>query len=241
MMQQPDQGTSAMQNYQFLVSQGMDPQDAMGRAFSGGVTVNTGETQTEYEKARGKGLAERMQGIQTDATSALSALTSLDVMEQAMSDPGFYSGAGGDNALLLKRVGKTLGFDVDGIDSMETFNAQSKSAALDVMGGSLGTGFSNADRDFVLDQVPNLSNTPEGNRTLIEVQRRIQQRKIDISQMARQFEAENGTLLGFDQVLAQWAAQNPVFDPGFMQGLSAAPQAAPTVRIYNPETGGFND
>lgn len=240
-LQRPDQGTAAMQNYQFLVSQGLDPKDAMEQAFSGGVTVNTGQTQTEYQKARGKGLAERMQSIQTDAVAAQSALTSLNVMDQAMSDPGFYSGAGGENALLLKRVGKTLGFDADGIDSMETFNAQSKAAALDVMGGSLGTGFSNADRDFVIDQVPNLSNTPEGNRALIEAQRRLQQRKIDIAQMARRYEAENNTLLGFDQELAQWAEQNPVFDPGFLHGLSAASEAAPTVRTYNPQTGTFDD
>jgi hypothetical protein len=35
--------TSAMQNYEYLISQGVSPEDAMGRAFSGGVTVNTGD------------------------------------------------------------------------------------------------------------------------------------------------------------------------------------------------------
>lgn len=35
--------TSAMQNYEFLVSQGIDPQTALQRAFSGGVNVNVGE------------------------------------------------------------------------------------------------------------------------------------------------------------------------------------------------------
>lgn len=34
--------TSGMQNYDFLISQGVSPQDAAARAFSGGVTVNTG-------------------------------------------------------------------------------------------------------------------------------------------------------------------------------------------------------
>lgn len=42
---QPQQAdpTSGMRNYQFLISQGMDPKEAMDRAFSGGVTVNTGD------------------------------------------------------------------------------------------------------------------------------------------------------------------------------------------------------
>ncbi len=34
--------TSGMQNYQFLLSQGVSPEDAMARAFSGGTTVNVG-------------------------------------------------------------------------------------------------------------------------------------------------------------------------------------------------------
>lgn len=38
---QADQ-TAAQQNYEFLVSQGVDPQTAMDRAFSGGTTVNVG-------------------------------------------------------------------------------------------------------------------------------------------------------------------------------------------------------
>jgi hypothetical protein len=38
--------TSNMQNYNFLISQGMDPQTAMGRAFSGGTTINTGDVGT---------------------------------------------------------------------------------------------------------------------------------------------------------------------------------------------------
>mgnify|MGYP003650925659 FL=1 len=38
--------TSAMQNYDFLIAQGMDPQTAMGRAFSGGTTINTGDVGT---------------------------------------------------------------------------------------------------------------------------------------------------------------------------------------------------
>lgn len=37
--QQPDQ-TSAMQNYNYLISQGVSPEEALQRAFSGGTTIN---------------------------------------------------------------------------------------------------------------------------------------------------------------------------------------------------------
>tara|TARA_R110002153_G_scaffold152569_2_gene304186 strand:+ start:570 stop:1676 length:1107 start_codon:yes stop_codon:yes gene_type:complete len=39
---QPDQ-TTAMQNYQFLLTQGADPADALQRAFGNGVSTNTGD------------------------------------------------------------------------------------------------------------------------------------------------------------------------------------------------------
>ena len=42
----PAKQTSAMQNYEFLISQGMDPKTATERAFSGGTTINTGDVGT---------------------------------------------------------------------------------------------------------------------------------------------------------------------------------------------------
>ena len=95
---------------------------------------------------------------------------------------------------------------------MEAFNSQAKAAALDAMGGSLGAGFSNADRDFVEGQVANLENTPEGNRRIIQIQRTLQQRKLDIMAMAQEYERTNGRLdSGFDRILNEWAEANPLF------------------------------
>ncbi len=180
---------------------------------AGATSVSVGRGETEYDKALGKKNAERFIQFQDDANSARGALDSLEVMDQAMAQPGFYSGFGADQVATLKRAGAALGFNPDGISSMETFNAQAKSAALDAMGGSLGTGFSNADRDFVLDQVPGLSTTPEGNRMLIEVQRRMNRRKIEVADLARDYASRNGGRIdfGFDEELKEWRDENPMF------------------------------
>lgn len=222
---------AAVKQYQFAQQQGYGGSfmDYLA-ATKAGTTVNNNvgaRQETEYGKARGKAYADRAAEFEESGLSAGRALTSLDVMEQAMSDPAFYSGAGGENVLAMKRFGAALGFsNPDGIDSMEAFNAQAKQAALDVMGGSLGTGFSNADRDFVTSQVPGLEATPEGNRIMIAVQRKIQERKIQIAQMAREYEAANGQLnAGFMRQLDGFAKANPVFDPGFMDALRAANDA----------------
>lgn len=178
------------------------------------VTVNN-KGESKYAEELGKAQAGRFVEFQNEAQTARRALNAFDAMEGMMSQPGFYSGALGDTRLAAKRMATMLGMNPQGVDSMESFNAISKQAALDVMGGSLGTGFSNADRDFVIDQVPNLGNTPEGNQKLIKVQRKLAQRKLQIAELAREYAAQNGGQLDyqFDNFLQQWAEQNPLFTP----------------------------
>ena len=208
--------TSDMLEYDFARSQGyegtfQDYQTEMKRAGANSVNVNTGAN--DYAKERGKAFAGTMGEFEAGERSARDALGSLGVMSEAMRDPNFYSGAGDDTVLALKRTAASLGINPEGVSSMETFNSQSKAAALSSMGGSLGAGFSNADRDFIEGQVPNLGNTPEGNSALIDVQTKIQSRKIEIAQLARDYEAQNGQIdNGFMSQLNQWAEQNPLFE-----------------------------
>ncbi|WP_442580597.1 hypothetical protein ACSBOB_00915 [Mesorhizobium sp. ASY16-5R] len=206
-----------------------------------GVNVNVGG-ERGYDKTVGEGYGKRFLELQEGVQSAGRALNALDVMDQAMSDPGFYSGAASGSVSSLKRYGAALGLPgADGIDSIETFNAMTKQAALDSMGGSLGTGFSNADRDFVIDQVPNLRNTPQGNKDLIDVQRKLNTRKQQIGALAREYAARNDGRIdaGFDDFLAQWAEQNPLF-PNKPVGSGAARGAGGATgrqRARNPQTG----
>ncbi|MEM8978163.1 MAG: hypothetical protein AAGD04_01645 [Pseudomonadota bacterium] len=176
------------------------------------VSVTGSRQETEYDKTRGKAFGELANSLQETGRTAQRTLTALDAMQRGMGDQGFYSGFGSGGVQFAKRAARAVGFDADGIDSMEAFNALSKQAALDVMGGSLGTGFSNADRDFVLDQVPTLANTPEGNALLIEVQRAIAERSREIAKLARDFERENGRIgLDFEDELSAYSEENPLF------------------------------
>lgn len=174
--------------------------------------VNVGEN--EYAKTLAKSDAERFLGYQKAGQSAQGALGSLDVLENAMADPNFYSGPGAERfALPLRQAQAAFGGDPKAAASMETFRSTASKAALDAMGGSLGAGFSNADRDFVLNQVPNLSNTPEGNKQLVSVARKIRQREIQVAKMAREYASKNNGRLdsGFDAVLQDYAEKNPLF------------------------------
>lgn len=192
-------------------------------------TVNTGEK--EYDKVLNKAEAERFIGYQKGGQSAQAALQSLDVLDNAMKDPNFYSGPGAERfALPLRQAQAAFGGDPKAAASMETFRANASKAALDAMGGSLGAGFSNADRDFVLNQVPNLGNTPEGNKQLIDVTRKIRQREIEIAKKAREYARKNGGRLnaGFDSVLQDYAEKNPLFKQAPIQ------RAAPPQSVQRP-------
>lgn len=227
--------TEAIKNFQYSQRNPAFAQYEIARRRAGAtnVSVNTGEK--EYDKVLNKAEAERFINYQKAGQSANSALQSLDVLERAMRDSNFYSGPGAERfALPLRQAQAAFGGDPKAAASMETFRATASKAALDAMGGSLGSGFSNADRDFVLNQVPNLSNTVDGNKQLIEASRKIRQREIDIAKMARDYARRNKGRLnaGFDDELADFAAKNPLFK-------QQAGNASSKRLKFNPATGGF--
>jgi len=166
-----------------------------------------------YNTQAGKDYAETFGSIQKEGRAAGGTISSLNLMEQATHDPNFYSGTASQTVTGFKRALASLGVSApDGAKPNELFNALSNKLVLDASGGSFGTGFSNADRDYIAATVPALQNTPEGNRALIGVQRKIYQRKQEVAQFARDYVKSNGKLdAGFDDALAKWSEANPLF------------------------------
>lgn len=168
-----------------------------------------------YDVEDNKRLVKLNGEIADAGRKAQTTKATLGTMKQMLGSDQVYTGIGADQVQELKRAAVALGLgDPESVKDTETFNGMSRQAALDVMGGSLGTGFSNADRDFVIQQVPNLHNTKEGNLQLIDIQEKISQRKVDIAKFATDYKkAHNGRLDGeFEGALADWAEQHPIFE-----------------------------
>ena len=198
----------------------------MKKAGASSVSVDT-KGQNKYAEERGKGFADFANKSDIAEQSAMAALNSIDVMKQAMADPNFYSGSGAEQVMALRRAVVAMGGDPDQVSSMETFQGQAKKLALDSMGGSLGSGFSNADRDFITGQVPYLENTPEGNKALMEIMSRLNRRKIELARMGRQYEVDKGQIdAGFFQQMSQWSEENKLF-PEVTQGGAVGGAPAP--------------
>lgn len=205
------------QNNRDRAARGEDPlafedyMTAMKKAGASTMTVDM-KGQNAYALERSKGFATMAGEIDGQSRSAHSMLTTMDTMANAMNDPNFYSGPLADQVKAFRQVIVAMGGDPNLVSSMETFGAQASKMALDKMGGSLGAGFSNADRDFIRSQVMSLDYSPEGNAALMEINRRIARREIELATMMRKYEAEHGQVdAGFMQVMSDYAEANPIF------------------------------
>lgn len=184
--------------------------DKFGKPTGGSTSIdNAGKA---FAEGVGGGAAKSFQGLQDQAQGAYATLGQLSVMQNAMNDPNFYSGIGADAVQNFKRVIVALGGDPNSVSSMETFGAAANKVVLDGIGGSLGAQISNSDRTFIQNTAPNLGNTPEGNRQLIEIATKLANRKIEVAQLAAEYAQKNGSLdANWPAYLAQWAQANPLF------------------------------
>ena len=219
-----DTRTAAEKEYDRAAAEGyqgsfMDFLKAKKKEFN--IGINT-EGADDFTKALMKGMATRYETYQSEADAAEKAMANLNLMGNLVSQDDFYSGPFGNQVTAVRRVATLFGADPQQVADAETFNKIAKDSALQVMGGSLGVGFSNADRDFVEAMVPNIENTKEGNLKIIEVQTKIQNRKIELARMAEQYAAENGTLKGFRAFITEWRQQNPLFSAAEKAALDPA-------------------
>lgn len=172
-------------------------------------------SQEEYDKVTGRNLAEGATEIRNQGRVSANAIGTLNRLESLASSEGFYTGVGAESVQTMRQIAAQFGVaDPDSVSNFEEFRAQAYQMALDQMGGSLGAGFSNADRTFVEQQVPNIQSTPEGNLQLIESLRRVHERNVEISQMASQYAQQNGGRVDqrfYDEVLIPFAEANPLF------------------------------
>ena len=172
------------------------------------------------EKASEKGMAEyyvkRYSSIMDESSNAYSLKSSVEMLRGLMMDPNFTSGAFTESKDNLAKIFVALGGNPDrlqGVDTREAFKALSNSLILDKMGGSLGAGFSDGDRTFVIGMGPQLGTTKEGNLKIMLINDIIADRQIAIGELASNYAAENGALdVDFEKALRLWAEENSIED-----------------------------
>jgi hypothetical protein len=199
------------------------------------------------ESQQSKDVGAELANIQNNAlksgVNANKVLGTLDVMERASNDPNFYSGALSPAVTTYKRAASAIGYEApDAAAPNEVFGKMSNKLVTDVLtgdkgGAGLGQGISNADRDFIQGTVPNLQNTPAGNKALIDIQRKLANRDREIAMMTRDYAKTHKGLIDYEflQKVDDYQQAHPLFkdfniDPTALKAASGGGPQAPAPR-----------
>jgi len=159
-------------------------------------TVIDQKTESEENKAAGKAAGERRAAMFASAGSASKTLQNLSRMEGLLDQvsQGKLSPATMNISSWAKAFGvnddvaTSLGLDPKGVGSAQAIQSLINESVVGKIGpgGFPANNFSDADRSFITDIFPKLSNDPRGNKIMIEGARRMAQ--LDL-QRAREFQA----------------------------------------------------
>jgi hypothetical protein len=187
-----------------------------------------------YDAEMGKKLSAEQIEIQKQGFNAAPQVATLNKMEQLMDTPGFRTGTGGAYQAGLQRAWAAIGGDPKAPASAEAFQALANKSVVDDLGG-LGTAVSNTDRDYISGTVANIDKTPEGNRQIIGIKRKLAERKQEMAKVARDYAKEHGGRLdvGFYEVAADYAEKNPLFPEGGTAPSSRAPSGGEPSSMLN--------
>lgn len=213
--------TNDIREYQFSKSQGYRGsfQDWMLENKRAGATnisdIGNTKGETTYDQNLGKSLAEKTVSIMDAGMNAPNKIGTYQMLKDALAN--VYQGAGGDAFQNLRRIGSSLGFDIEHVGDGDLAQSISKQLALQMRNPAGGAGMpgamSDADRAFLEATVPGLNRTPQGNAQLIDYMTRVEQRNMDVAKMAQAYMDQNGGRLDykFFNRLADWSKANPLF------------------------------
>ena len=147
--------------------------------FTGGVDRTTAKTslgvklpegESEFVKALGKKDAERVDAAITLRDTAVSSINSLNKLaslpDNELITGQFATGRVGATNL-LQTLGLASPADAKKLATSQEYQKVAGDVILQTLGGKLGSGFSNADREFIAGLVPQLETNPAARRQLI--------------------------------------------------------------------------
>ena len=214
----------------------------------------SGQSLPEYQSSQGdlaaqqagavetaKGYVAKYQAIDEAGTRAIQEIPKLQVALKQMESPDFYSGIGQNYNLALKRVAVALGGDPDKAAPQEIVSKVIADSVLNGLGALKGLGpIRVAEMKLASTAAMSPDNTPQANRFLANVAIRIQQRAVEVSDMAQNY--KDGVLdVGFDKKVREMDKSKPLFTPAevqrfqsIIQGKEKATPAASTTASAAP-------
>lgn len=199
---------------------------------------------------QGKLVIKDHQAAQAAAQSARSSTGNLDRLGSLLEQVNTNKFQG--NTQQLKASAKALGVDLDAIgvgDNVgvaQAAQALSQQLALQLRdpsnGGGMPGAMSDADRAFLTQMVPSITNDPNANKMMIEWQKKINQRTVEVGRIVNDYVRSPEFLkdpAGVYAKVREYAAANPLFDPAKdmpkASPAAAAPGGMPSMNAIDAE------
>lgn len=195
---------------QFIYKQGADGKQVRV-PFTGGVDRTTAKTnvggiklpegESEFVKELGKLDAKKVSeavATRETATSTINSLNKLASLPDNQLITGqFATGRVGATNLLVT-LGLAAPSDTNKLVSSQEYQKVAGDVILQTLGGKLGSGFSNADREFIQGLIPQLETNPNARRQLISFMQNKNQEIVKESIRLENYARSNRGLTGFE-------------------------------------------
>lgn len=157
--------------------------------------------------------AAKYQSLVENGTKAQMEIPQLEMLQEQMNDPNFFSGAGEKYNLLYKRLKSAVGIDPEAAVPQEYLRKATAANVLSSLGALKGLGqIRVAEINMAREAAASPDNSVPANKLLVEISKRTHQRNADIAEMAQNYKEQNGTLdPGFDKKVTAYYKQNPLF------------------------------
>lgn len=171
--------------------------------------------ETEEQKAIGKARGELFSTLNASAQKAQAKIAALSSIDSLMN--GIETSALTPAGNAFAAYAKSLGVTIDpNLPRKEAAQAIMNQLALESRstgeGGGMPGAMSDKDREFLIGMNPNMGQTAQGRKLLIEVQKRSAKRTQQMAQWARDYYKANGKFdEGFQDYAAAMAEKTPLF------------------------------
>jgi hypothetical protein len=194
---------------QFIFKQGADGKQVRV-PFSGGVDRTTSTTnvggvklppgESEFVKELGKIDAKKVGDALLARDTASSTITSLNKLA-SLPDNELITGQFATGRVGVTNLLQTLGLanasDAKKLSGSQEYQKVAGDVILQTLGGKLGSGFSNADREFIQGLIPQLETNPDARRKLISFMQAKNQAIVEESTRLETYARTNRGLSGF--------------------------------------------
>ena len=195
---------------QFIYKKGADGKQVRV-PFTGGVDRTTAKTnvggiklpegESEFVKELGKLDAKKVSEAMATRETATSTINSLNKLaslpDNQLITGQFATGRVGATNLLVT-LGLAASSDTNKLVSSQEYQKVAGDVILQTLGGKLGSGFSNADREFIQGLIPQLETNPAARRQLISFMQNKNQEIVKESIRLENYARDKKGLSGFE-------------------------------------------